>query len=208
MLAAGLMLLASVPAGARDYGQQGAVFPILEEDFLRVIERRLRQMEASGALVAANRRLAEKVKGQVLSPPPVPGIAAAGRARTWLFDPSIALHEDIRDGDGRVIAVRGTRVNPLDHVALRHRLVFLDGEDEIQVRWAMASTRPESVKLILTNGSAFRLMERHRRRFYFDQAGTLSARFGITRVPAVVEQEGRRLRIREVPMDRRSGGEP
>lgn len=196
-------------AQAKDYGQAGAVFPIVEEDFLKVIEARLRSMEKSGALAAANRKLAEAVKAQVLDPPAVGGLRTAQSPRSWLFDPGIELQEDIRDAEGRLVAARGTRVNPLDHVGLRQRLVFLDGTDDAQVRWAVSSTAPETVKLILTNGSAFRLMEQHKRRFYFDQAGMLTARFGLSHVPAVVEQEGRQLRIREVPIHRPSlGGRP
>ena len=209
IIAATLLPALALPVQAKDYGQAGAVFPIVEEDFLKVIEARLRAMEKNGALAAANRKLAETVKAQVLDPPAVRGLAPAQGPRSWLFDPGIELQEDIRDAEGRLVAARGTRVNPLDHVGLRQRLVFLDGTDDAQVRWAVTSTAPETVKLILTNGSAFRLMEQHKRRFYFDQAGMLTARFGLSHVPAVVEQEGRQLRIREVPISRPSlGGRP
>lgn len=205
-LAVGLLVVASAPVAAKDHGQHGAVFPLSEQDFLKVLEHRLRALEKTGALAAANRKMAEKVKAQVLEPAPVEGIAPAQQARSWLFDPSIELGEDVRDEAGRVLAPRGSRVNPLDHVDLRQRLVFLNGQDEAQVRWALASTRPEAVKLILVQGSAFRLMERHKRRFYFDQSGVLTRRFGIAAVPAVVEQEGRVLRIREVPVPAPTSG--
>ncbi|HEY4545593.1 MAG TPA: type-F conjugative transfer system protein TraW [Pedomonas sp.] len=207
IIAATLLSALALPVQAKDYGQAGAVFPIVEEDFLKVIEARLRAMEKNGALAAANRKLAETVKAQVLDPPAVRGLAPAQGPRSWLFDPGIELQEDIRDAEGRLVAARGTRVNPLDHVGLRQRLVFLDGTDDAQVRWAVTSTAPETVKLILTNGSAFRLMEQHKRRFYFDQAGKLTARFGLSHVPAVIEQEGRQLRIREVPISRQSLGD-
>jgi len=200
-VAAGLALLCGGTAGARDYGQQGAVFQVQEEDFLKVVEARLHALQKSGALTALNRRMSETVKAQVLDPPPVRGVSAAQGPRTWLFDPSIVLQEDIRDEENRVIAARGTRINPLDHVSLRQKLVFLDGKDEAQVRWALTSASSERVRLILTSGSAFRLMERHQRRFYFDQGGALTARFGINHVPAVVEQEGRLLRIRELAIN-------
>lgn len=191
----------ALPAEAKDYGQAGAVFPIVEDDFLQVIARRLQALERSGALARLNREMAATVKAQVLDPPPVAGIAQSQKARTWYFDPTIELAEDLRDEEGRIVARRGTTVNPLDHVGLRQRLIFLNGKDASQVRWALTAA-PEAAKLILVEGSAFRLMEQHKRRFYFDQAGTLTARFGITHVPAVVEQDGRRLRIREVPVAR------
>ena len=191
---------ATPQARAKDYGQEGAVFPITEEDFLKVLERRLRTLEATGEIARLNRQMADKVKADILSPRPIAGIAPASQRRTWLFDPSIEVAEDIRDEAGRLIARKGTRVNPLDHVGLRQKLVFLDGREEAQVRWALGWARPEAVKLILVGGSAFGLMETHKRRFYFDQGGVLTSRFGITRVPATIAQEGRLLRIREIPV--------
>jgi conjugal transfer pilus assembly protein TraW len=47
-------------------------------------------------------------------------------------------------------------------------------------------------------------MKARQRRFYFDQGGTLVTHFGIRAVPAVVEQQGRLLRITETPV--KSGG--
>ena len=46
------MILSAVPhaAPARDYGQQGAVFPVIETDLLSVIQNKLTTMQASGAL--------------------------------------------------------------------------------------------------------------------------------------------------------------
>jgi len=43
------------------------------------------------------------------------------------------------------------------------------------------------------------------RRFYFDQGGTLVKRFGIRAVPAIVEQQGRILLVREVPLRKPQG---
>ena len=65
----------------------------------------------------------------------------------------------------------GTRVNPLDTVPLRQRLVFLDGDDPAQVAWAMGRTTALNAKLILVRGSPFALMKAEQRRFYFDQSG-------------------------------------
>ena len=55
-------------------------------------------------------------------------------------------------------------------------------------------------RLIMVKGAPLDAMTRHQRRFYFDQAGRLTAKFGITHVPAVVEQAGRAMRITETPL--------
>lgn len=191
-------LAASGPGFARDYGQQGALFPVVEADLLSVIQKRLTAMQASGEIDRADRQVAERTAAQVRRPVPVPGIGHAAEERRWTFDPTITVHADLRDARGRVVVAAGTRVNPLDTVPLRQRLVFLDGDDEGQVAWAISATTALNAKLILVSGSPFALMKAEQRRFYFDQKGTLTRHFGIRAVPAVVEQQGRTLAVREL----------
>ena len=57
-----------------------------------------------------------------------------------------------------------------------------------------------TVKPILVGGSYLDLMKRWNKQVFYDQDGTLVRKFGITAVPAIVSQEGRRLRIDEVPV--------
>ena len=48
------------------------------------------------------------------------------------------------------------------------------------------------------NGSVLDAEKQMQQPIYFDQAGKLTTRFGITHVPAVVMQEGLYLKITEV----------
>ena len=52
------------------------------------------------------------------------------------------------------------------------------------------------------------MMRHHRRPFFFDQGGRLAARFGLRFTPALVAQDGARLRITEVPVEDRDPMEP
>ena len=61
---------AAAPALARDYGQQGALFQVIEADLLSVIQKRLTAMQASGEIDRANRQLAERTAAQVRRPVP------------------------------------------------------------------------------------------------------------------------------------------
>ena len=187
------------PAAAKDYGQVGTVFPLLEPDMLRVIELKLRSLQANGQLDAMNQRLRTRTEAKVRRPDPVAGIELATRARTWLFDPSIVIDHDIRDHKGNLISAAGTRVNPLDYVVVTTPLVFIDGDDEAQLAWALKRFDTKA-RLIMVKGAPLEAMTRHKRRFYFDQAGRLTAKFGITHVPAVVEQAGRTMRVTETPV--------
>lgn len=196
---------AASPSLARNYGQQGALFPVIEPDILRMIETKLRAAEASGKIASMNKELARRTTAQVKRPPPVKGIVTATSPRSWTYDPTITIDADIRDHKGTLIIPRGRRINPLDTVGLRQSLVFLNADDPEQLAWALRSTTQLNAKLILVSGSPFDAMKAAQRRFYFDQGGQLTSKFGIRAVPAVVEQSGRVLKISEVVVSRPRG---
>ncbi|WP_337189598.1 type-F conjugative transfer system protein TraW [Aurantiacibacter rhizosphaerae] len=183
---------------ARDYGQRGTVFPVIERDLLEQIHSRLTQMERSGETARLNEDLKRRTIGRVNRPDPVAGIVRASEARRWHFDPTITLAADIRGAKGELIHAAGTRVNPLDSVGLRADLLFLDGDDPDQLAWALK--QDANAKLILVKGAPLELMKARQRRFYFDQGGKLTERFGIRSVPARVRQQGRLLEISEIAL--------
>lgn len=197
-----LALALPATAHARDYGQRGTVFPVLERDLLEQIQSRLTTMEASGETARLNEELKRRTLARVERPAPVAGIAHASESRSWVFDPTIALQEDIRGAHGELIHAAETRVNPLDSVELRSDLLFLDGDDAEQLAWALR--QQGTPKLILVNGAPLQLMRARQRRFYFDQQGTLTSRFGITAVPARVRQRGRQLDVSEIALPART----
>ena len=99
---------------------------------------------------------------------------------------------------GELIHAAGTKVNPLDSVGLRADLLFLDGDDPDQLAWALK--QGADAKLILVKGAPLELMKARQRRFYFDQGGKLTERFGIRSVPARVRQQGRLLEVSEIAL--------
>ncbi len=192
------VLLCPSHALARDYGQRGTVFPVIERDLLEQIHSRLTQMERSGETARLNEDLKRRTIARVNRPDPVAGIVRASEARRWQFDPTITLAADIRGANGELIHAAGTRVNPLDSVGLRAELLFLDGDDPDQLAWALKQNA--NAKLILVKGAPLELMKAGQRRFYFDQGGKLTERFGIRSVPARVRQQGRLLEISEIAL--------
>ena len=187
----------SIEAVARDYGQLGAAFPIEEPDLLSHISGRLDLMKRSGQLDQLNKDFAKRSEARVRRPMPVAGLSPAQEPRVWNYDPSITIENDIRDHKGNLIAPKGRRVNPLDFTVIKQKLVFLDGDDKEQMAWALGRYTPLQAKLILVNGAPLEAMSTHQRRFYFDQTGFLSNKFGIAHTPAVVEQSGKVMRVTE-----------
>lgn len=191
-------LAGPIRSEARDYGHAGQTFPVIEPDLLSAIEGRLRRAEASGELARMNGIFAKRVEQRVRRPKPVEGITPARTARSWDYDPSIAVERDIRGQKGNLIAAAGHRVNPLDFVAIKQDLVFVDGDDAAQLSWATSRYTDLKAKIIFVNGSPIEQMTAKKRRFYFDQEGRLSATFGIEHTPAVVSQNGKTMRVSEV----------
>lgn len=190
---------------AADHGQMGETFPIIETDLLTAIETKLKNLEASGGIEALQRQMQSQAVASVRRPKPVEGLSPATARREWLFDPSIALEDDIHDTKGNLIATRGSRVNPLDMVSLSQDLVFVDGTNPAQIDWAVRSFGAAKAKIVFVSGSPFDAMKPYQRRFYFDQGGGLVARFGIRHTPAVVTGAGRALKVSEVPLGTKGG---
>lgn len=208
-LALGLAALAGWPiisaVRAADHGQMGATFPIIETDLLATIETRLRTLEANGGIERLQNQMREQAVASVRRPKPVNGLTPATTRREWLYDPSMVLEDDIVDAKGNLIAPRGTRVNPLDHVPLGQDLVFVDGSDAAQIDWAVRTYSAARAKVIFVAGSPFDAMKPYQRRFWFDQGGQLTAKFGIRHTPAVVtgatvSSGVKALKVSEVPL--------
>ena len=199
--AAAIMLvavIAALPATAKDLGVRGATWPVAEPDLLVEIETRLQEMQRSGALARLEEEARIRARLRLEEPEPVPGIAPATEERSRPFDPAIVVAQDIRTPDGTLIAVAGTRLDPLERMGLTRDLIFVDGRREAEIAWALAHGRP--AKIVLLAGRPLDLMRRHRRPFFFDTGGRLAARFGIAATPTLVERDGSRLRLTEIPI--------
>ncbi|MDF3833459.1 type-F conjugative transfer system protein TraW [Cupriavidus basilensis] len=201
-LLAGLM--ASGPVHALDLGVIGPTYEIAEPHLLQMIESRLREKERSGELKRFEQLARERGVAAVRNPTPVPGLRATDIARTFYFDPTYALDRNLTSAQGALLFPAGTRKNPLEIVSLSRHLLFFDARDRRQVARAreLIDRYQGRVKPILTGGSYLDLMKRWRIPVFYDQQGVLTRRLGITQVPALVSQEGLRLRIDELEVAR------
>ena len=179
-----------------DYGVRGHLFNIAEDSILEEIMAKLGLAEKDGTLEMLQTEFVSRVKEKVLRPNPVTNITKAGKERSWTYDPTYTQDTTIVDDKGRVIIAAGTTVNALDKLKWGEPLILIDGEDDEQIKWA----RKQVGKIVLTNGAPLELAELLKRPVYFDQGGILCHRFKIESVPAIIEQEDKLLRIREVKL--------
>jgi conjugal transfer pilus assembly protein TraW len=166
-------------------------------------------------------------KKRIEEPTPVLGITRATRTASHSFDPSYVLDEDVFLPCGKLLYPAGTRVNPLDHMEWGGRMIFIDGRDSTQIAWiknnylkaeAFDKNEPKllqglndqnkgntahtaissDTKIILTGGRPLELERELENPIYFDQFGELTGRFNIAHVPAIVEQDGKYLKVTEI----------
>ncbi|MCE4369663.1 type-F conjugative transfer system protein TraW [Xanthomonas hortorum] len=198
------LLLPATPSWAVDLGTIGPTYAIAEPHLLHDLRHRLEAKQASGELDALIAERRQRGVAAVRHPPPVTGVVATRAPRTFHYDPTFTLDRNVLDAQGRLLFAAGTRKNPLDVVSLSTHLLIFDGRDprqRDQARRLMAHYDGQ-VRPVLVAGSYLDLMQAWRRPVYFDQHGRLTRQLGITQVPALVSQDGARLRIDELEIPR------
>lgn len=187
---------------ARNLGVFGETFEIQEKDLLECIFSRLKELQETGKLEMEQKKVTERVKKMILHPQPIAGITPTQMRREYYFDPTITVTRNLSDHRGQIFAHKGEKFNPLDKINMSKPLLFIDGDDDKQVKWAISLTRSaiakikdisiqghEFSKIILVQGSPLDLQKRINRDIYFDQHGILTTKLGIKHVPAIVFQK-------------------
>ena len=194
------LMLGAAGARAMDLGVIGPTYEIGEPHLLQMIEQRLREKERSGELGRLEAEARKRGIATVKNPPPVTGLRPTDTVRTFYFDPSFTLDRNLLGPQGELLFAAGTRKNPLEVVSLSRHLLFFDARDPRQVGRArqLIALYQGRVKPILVGGSYLDLMQSWHLPVYYDQQGLLTRRLGITQVPALVSQDGLRLRIDEL----------
>jgi conjugal transfer pilus assembly protein TraW len=191
----------SLADALKDYGIRGATFVIKERSLLEVIYERLAKAQDDGKIAQLQENFAQKVKQKISKPLPPLGIVNTQEAREFFFEPSYLQTQDVKDHKERIIVKAGTSINPLNHLAWGEAMLFIDGDDQAQVQWALKHLNDEgSAKIVLVKGSPLELNDQYDRWFYFDQAGVLTSKLGIKQVPSIVTQDGLRLKIQEIKL--------
>ncbi len=187
---------------AKDLGSFGETYTIAEQDFLEFIQSKAANFEQSGKSQAVKETMKQAAIRYRDRPPSVSGVTTAVENKTFDFDPSITLDHNIYGNGGQLIAVAGTRINPLVYVPLTKTLIFINSDDNKQIKWAAALDEKlkGKDKIILVDGSVLQAENSLNKKVYFDQNGRITTRFNIEHVPTTVVQNGIFLKISEVKL--------
>lgn len=189
---------ASQPLSAKNLGTYGEVFEIKEENILELIQKRLRALKKEGKMEALQKELQKKATAKISRPTPVDGLIKAQTYSRRTYNPTFMVSQDIKDHKGTLIAKKGETHNPLDTASFGIPLIFIDGDDEDQVQWAIS----QKGKIILINGAPLELEKLHKHLFYFDQGSVLVEKFDLAEVPARISQQGKHLLIESIPVSK------
>ncbi|MBN3262957.1 type-F conjugative transfer system protein TraW [Pectobacterium brasiliense] len=193
-------LIFSTNVFAKDFGTYGHLYQPAEQDMLAFIENRLKSMEQTGELDRLKDEAIERVKRNAVRPAPVIGLMPATTYRTFNFDPSMTVANDITDMKGNVIARKGDKVNPLDKVPYSTTLYFIDADDKDQLAWVKKEILGKvNFKVILVKGNIKDASDALDEQIYFDQSGTLTDKFGFKSVPVKISRDGHFLKVEEIP---------
>lgn len=195
-----LMMIFPITVFAHDLGVIGKTFQIAEPDMIVAMKLRMISLEKTGYFKQLQVALEKQSAHYAARPLSVTGLTKTVIEKFWFYDPTILMSQNIYSPDGHLLVKAGTRYNPLTKINLDETLIFYDADDKDQKTWAtkIDATFKGKNKLILVNGSVFDEEKRVHKLIYFDQMGRLVSRFHIQHVPAMVYQEGLRLKIEEV----------
>lgn len=182
---------------AKSFGVVGDTYPVEEMSFLQLIEERLQTLSRDGSLDAMQEHWLNQTARMVNRPDTLALMRLSNR-RTHYYRPEVVLTAPIYDSQGQILYPQGTRVNALER--LPHYApcwLFFNGDDNAQVNWAKKE-RCTNPKFILTGGAIKDAEDALNAAIYFDQAGRITERLGVTHVPARVTRQGNELRIDEL----------
>ena len=194
-----IFLLPSI-TGAHDFGKQGVMVPILELNLLAVLKTRISELQQTGYFKKLAFAYQNQMRKEMDRPGSVTDITTTVNPKSWFYDPSILMPQNLYSPFGTLIVKAGEKYNPLQTIHLGEVLLFYNADDLNQVKWAKQEEGQFKGrdKLILVNGSVLTQRSEFKKPIYFDQLGLLTTRFHIQHVPAIVKQVGLRLKVSEV----------
>lgn len=178
----------------------GPTRPIVEPNMLDEIQEQLKKKEASGDLERFQKEFEARTRHSIEEPKSIAGVATTTHPRTYHVDPTWTAPSTVTTPDGKTVVEAGQTVNPLDYITWSRKFLFFDGRDPRQVTKAAQIITREggAVRAIMVAGRPLDLTREWKRQVYFDQGGSLVRKLGIRQVPALVQQDGKQLRVEEM----------
>lgn len=179
-------------ASGKDLGVHGKLYEIKEEDMLSYVKRKAGEIDMRALRESMEKKFEESYAQHSFVSLDVP---SATEERVRYVDPSVNVRNPLYDHMGKMIFPAGV-VNPLDYVPLSKSILVLR---ENQVKRAVEKTEKKGEKpiLLLTDGD-IRRASLLAGQMVYKASPFILRRLKIEKVPSLVTQEKRKLRILEI----------
>ena len=179
-------------SSGKDLGVHGKLYEIKEEDMLSYVKRKAGAIDMQALRGSMEKKFEESYAEHSLVSLDVP---SATEERVRYVDPSVKVRNPLYDHTGKMISPAGI-VNPLDHISLSKSIIVLR-EDQLKRALKKISGNGEKPILILTDGDIQRASSLAGQIVY-KATPFMLRRFQIKKVPSLIEQRGRKLRVKEM----------
>lgn len=179
-------------AWGKDLGVHGKLYEISEEDMLSYVKRKAGEIDMRALRESMEKRLEKSYAEHSLVSLDIP---SATEERVRYIDPSVNIRNPLYDHTGEMISPAGP-VNPLDHVSLSKSILILR-EDQIERTLEKTGKSGEKPVLILTDGDIRRASLLAGQPAY-KASPFILRRLQIEKVPSLVVQQGKKLKVREI----------
>ena len=179
-------------ASGKDLGVHGKLYEITEEDMLSWVRRKAGGIDMQTLRESMEKRLEESYARHSSVSLDVP---TAEEERVRYVDPSVNVRNPLYDHTGRMIFPAGV-VNPLDHVSLSKSILILR-EDQMERVLEKTTKKRGKLILLLTDGNIQKASSLAGQIVY-KATPFILRRLQIEKVPSLVTQEGRKLRVKEI----------
>jgi conjugal transfer pilus assembly protein TraW len=192
---------------AEDLGSIGKTYTIGEQSLLEYVKKKATKSMEDGSWKKYQQMAIDKTEQKIDHPPIIMGVTPVLESSVRYYDPSIKINKDIVDPYTKtILAHKGQIINPSNYMRFNNELIFVDGRDNEQIKFALSESKKSKFKcsIILIATNNFRdLLKSEHYLFFYDQGAVLVKKFGITHVPSLIYQDDIRpneLRIEEVKL--------
>lgn len=183
-------LLQAGSAGTAD--RVGPVYPIIEPDWSTWLPAQMQKRLKQRPLTVSRDHVRAAIRRQV----PDLDLPEVNIPRTYTVDPSVRVPRPGADPLGRAFAA-GETLNPMMYLVGFRPIVVIDGGKERHVQWAKGVLGERNAVVLTLAGDVPAFSARLGAPVY-PAPPLLLERLSITRVPVVISQAGKLVRVEEV----------
>ncbi len=193
------MLIPLYCLSAKNLGQIGMVYPIVEPDALKEIKEKAAAVDWNAYINSVKSKIPN------FKPTNVKKLKTAKKDRIFTVDPTYTLEYNIVDHRGNIVYPKGYTFNPLDYVHYPNKIVVINGANEKQVNWFTNLPFAKNINtvLLISDGSYEKLSKKLKRPvFYLTE--NIANRLKIEAVPSIIQQKGNLLEVKEINVEEKS----